>query len=112
MQPRNYFRAWRLYRGIKSQSELARLTIAADPKGNGISRPSILRLENFKLRWHQGHLEILSRVLNAPPGALVSVDPYNPGVMGYYLLADQRGRTRIANMIRRLARQRNRNNAA
>lgn len=64
----NYVRAWRLYRGIKSQTRCAELA--------GMTRPSLSRLESGTLPYRQWMLEKLAAVLDTSPANLIGVDPY------------------------------------
>jgi hypothetical protein len=73
--PKNNFRNWRLFFGIKFQYELAALTAKADPKGKGMSQVTICKLESGETPYNQWHLELLSATLGVSPGYLIDADP-------------------------------------
>ena len=63
----NCIAKWREYRGIESQSELAKLS--------GITRATVCRLENGTLPWRQWLLERLAAVLQCEPAQLITTNP-------------------------------------
>lgn len=75
----NNIRNWRLFRGIATQRELAALTERADPKGVGLQRVTICRLENGDGRYNQDHIEILAKTLRVSPRDLIGTDPMDAG---------------------------------
>ncbi|HEV8492937.1 MAG TPA: helix-turn-helix transcriptional regulator [Candidatus Angelobacter sp.] len=94
----NNIRNWRLYRKIATQEDLAELTKKHDPKKKGLDRITILRLENGETRYHAGHLEILSRALQAAPGDLIRLNPFNtddPAVVLAGLPPEDQARAKI-----------------
>lgn len=75
----NNIRNWRLFRGIAKQEDLAHLTIMNDPKGKGLDRVCITRLENGEARYNERHLAILSRALRVAPRDLIGTNPFDAG---------------------------------
>lgn len=75
----NNIRNWRLFRMIAKQDDLAKLTIINDPKGKGLDRVCITRLENGEVRYNEDHIAILSRTLGVSPRDLIGTNPYDAG---------------------------------
>lgn len=73
----NNIRNWRLYRKIKTQTDLAKLTIEHDPLGKGIQRGTLCRLETGEVRYNQDQIDILSRTLRVKPRDLIGTNPFN-----------------------------------
>lgn len=75
----HHIRSWRLFKGIKHQKDLARLTKRKDPAGVGLTRSTIIRLENGDTRYNQEHLHILGVTLGVAPRDLIGTDPFDSG---------------------------------
>lgn len=95
--PKNFIRAWRLYRGYERQQDLCATS--------RISRPVLSRLENGTLEYRQGHLDMLAKALNCTPGDLVKTDPNSQGdIFRVYEEIPQAKRARALKLLRNLAR--------
>lgn len=81
LKPRysNHIRAWRLFRDITRQEDLAKLTIRFDPKRKGVPRETITRLENGSYRYNEDQLSMIGKALRVAPRDLIGTDPYNSG---------------------------------
>jgi transcriptional regulator with XRE-family HTH domain len=62
----HYLRDWRKWRGL-TQTKLSELS--------GVTRPTVTRLENGKVRYNQDQLELLSAALGTKPWHLIAIDP-------------------------------------
>lgn len=67
----NTIRKWRVFRGIKSQGELAK-------KAN-LTRATVSRLESGQLRYNEDRLKSLARVLKCETWELIRTDPTDRG---------------------------------
>jgi transcriptional regulator with XRE-family HTH domain len=65
--PAHYIRSWRLYRGLKTQAELAEKV--------GLTSQSISRLESGRMGYRQDILEKIAEALNCTPADLLGRDP-------------------------------------
>ena len=65
--PGHHIRAWRLYRGLKTQAELAAKV--------GLTSQSISRLESGRMGYRQDILEKIAEALDCTPADLLSRDP-------------------------------------
>jgi transcriptional regulator with XRE-family HTH domain len=63
----NFIAEWRMFRGFKTQLELARAA--------GMTRPTVSRLETGAISYSHHQLEKLARVLGCSKGDLISTDP-------------------------------------
>lgn len=91
----NFIRAWRLFRGIDRQQDLA--------DRSGVGRPVLSRLESGSLDYHQRHLEQLAKVLQCTAGDLISTDPSNMGdVFRIYEDLPPSGQLRAYQLLRSL----------
>lgn len=68
---KNFVRAWRLFRGMEHQGDLA---IAA-----GLSRPTISRVESGDLQWRQDLYEQIASALGCSAVDLLTTDPETSG---------------------------------
>lgn len=75
----NNIRNWRLFRGLERQLDLADATKAHDPKGRGLDRVIINRLESGADKYHQGHIELIARTLRVSERDLIGTNPYDAG---------------------------------
>lgn len=73
LKPANYIRAWREFRGITSQGQMALKA--------GMTRPTISRLESGAMPYRQKALEQLARVLECTPSDLIGSDPNAMGAI-------------------------------
>jgi transcriptional regulator with XRE-family HTH domain len=102
----NHIRDWRLFRGIKSQMELAERTVAFDPEKKGINRVTLARLENGVLRYNQGQIELIAKTLNVSPGELISVNPNDMGdIFAIYARMEGPARVKAGAAIRKALKQ-------
>lgn len=96
----NHIRNWRLYRGIKTQKELAELSIAHDPEGQGVIRGVICRLESGNTRYHAEHIAILSRTLRCSPRDLIGTNPNDAGdIFAVYAGLSEADKRRAAKLV-------------
>jgi len=65
---KNFIRAWREFRGIAAQGDLAEKA--------GLARETVNRLESGKLAYKQRYLVLLAKALDCSPMALIEVNPY------------------------------------
>ena len=65
--PGHYIRAWRLYRGLLTQAELAAKV--------GLTSQSISRLESGRMKYRQEILERIAEALDCTPADLIGRDP-------------------------------------
>lgn len=75
----NFIRAWRLFRAVTRQEDLAQLTVRFDPKRKGVLRETITRLENGIYRYNEDQLALIGKALRVAPRDLIGTDPYNSG---------------------------------
>lgn len=75
----NNIRNWRLFRGIERQEDLAELVLRCDPKGVGLPRVSITRLENGDQRYNEHHIKLLCLALRVAPRDLIGTNPFDAG---------------------------------
>jgi|SRR5215472_13219101 len=86
-------RNWRIYKGYATHEALALATVKYDPKGLGIARNVIGRLESGDYAYHQRHIDILAKTLGVAPRDLIGTDPFNSGdIFTVYALANLRQR--------------------
>lgn len=75
----NFIHAWRLFRGLKRQQDLADATKRADPKRKGLTRETITCLENGVYIYNERTLALIAKALRVAPRDLIGTDPYNSG---------------------------------
>lgn len=99
----NNIRNWRLFRGIPKHGALAALTAQYDPKGKGINRVSLLRLENGEGRYNEDHLRLLSLALRVAPRDLIGTNPFDAGdIFAIYAGFSDEQKLRAAQMLAKL----------
>lgn len=77
----NNIRAWRLYRKMPCQKDLAEATRRVDPSHKGLDRVTICRLESGAMRFHETHLAMLAAALSCEPWQLLCNQPPGRYVM-------------------------------
>jgi transcriptional regulator with XRE-family HTH domain len=91
----NFIRQWRLFRGIKTQGELADLS--------GLARPQISNLESGLQSYKQEHLEALAVPLKCTPSDLISVDPFKAGdIFTIYRALPETAKKAVDALVRQL----------
>lgn len=101
--PNHFIKAWRLFRKFKTQTALSEATKAHDPKGKGLPRVTLLRLENGLTRLNQGHLEILSNTLRVSQRDLLGTDPNASGdIFSIYAGLSEPKKKAVQKFVRKL----------
>lgn len=99
----NNIRNWRIFKGIQTHQELSSLTAAVDENGKGINRVCISRLESSEMRYHEDHIELLSKALRVTPSDLIGTNPFDSGsVFAIYALASITEKRAIETFMREL----------
>lgn len=104
---RNNIRNWRIFKGVKTQTELAALTKKVDPEKKGVMRISIVRLENGEMRYNENQITLIANALGVVPGDLVSRNPFNdPAILQLYGQLTKEDREKLEEFGQKLARKR------
>jgi transcriptional regulator with XRE-family HTH domain len=91
----NHIRNWRLFRGFRTQNDLA--------KACGLSRPRISNLESGEQPYMQHHLDILANTLDCAPADLISIDPSKtPDILKIYNRLSPVSKQAVDNLIKSL----------
>ena len=100
---RNHIRDWRVYLELGSQGDLAALTVQEDPKGEGLTRATICRLESGVLAYKEYQIELLAKVMKLDAHVLVGVNPFDDAdVISLYTRLSQRDRKKVEAFVRTL----------
>ena len=100
----NFIRAWRLYRNFETQEDLANETKKHDPKGEGLARNVICRLETSAYRWNMDHIKILAETLGCAPRDLIGTNPFDAGdIFMIYNKASKAQRKQIEEYLKKFA---------
>lgn len=99
----NNIRNWRLFRGIETQKELAALTIPHDPRGKGVLREAICRLEKGDARYNEDQIKLLAAALKTTPRDLIGTNPFDAGdVFALYAGLSDADKERAKRYIKKL----------
>ena len=99
----NNIRNWRVFRGVKTQGELAELTKGYDPSGKGLTRATVCRLESGELRWNEDQIIMLSQTLRVQPRDLIGTNPFNSGdIFAIYAGLSERKQKQAIKLIQQL----------
>lgn len=104
--PRNHIRHWRLFRGLERQQDLAALTAAVDPKGKGIDRVSITRLENGDARYNEDHINIIAKALRVSARDLIGTNPLDAGdIFAVYADLNDQNKRQVKRLLETMSRR-------
>lgn len=99
----NFIRAWRIFRAITRQEDLAKLTIRFDPKRKGVLRETITRLENGSYRYNEDQLAMIGKALRVAPRDLIGTDPHNSGdIFAVYAGLSDEDKTKALQLLNQL----------